>query len=251
MAQWLRFQLRGDGTSGGRRLVSPEALWETHFPQTVVPVTAAMKRARLVEGWPGYAMGWNVMDYRGHPLLWHTGNADGQPAMMAVLPQDRIGVVVMMNTWGAGLLHALLVNRILDEYLGYPPRDWSGEALPRKAEYRMSYDHVVNEMMAPERVSGTAPSHPLAAYAGVYVDSLYGPYAVTHENGRLALRIGAGEVADLSHWHYDTFLVTFRNPLFREEFPSLLTFSSGAGGRVNRLTVQLNRDVIRATRTEP
>ncbi|HKP75139.1 MAG TPA: DUF3471 domain-containing protein [Longimicrobiaceae bacterium] len=230
--------------------MSPEALWETHFPQTIIPVTAAMKRARLVEGWPGYAMGWQVMDYRGHPMLWHTGNADGQPAMMAILPQDRIGVVVMVNTWGAGLLHAMLVNRILDEYLGYPPRDWSGEMLPRKAAIRAGYDDAVREMSA-TRVSGTAPSHPLAAYAGVYVDSLYGPQTIALENGRLTLRMGTGQVADLSHWHYDTFLVTFRDPLFREEFASLLTFSSGEAGRVNRLTMQINRDVIRATRSAP
>jgi CubicO group peptidase (beta-lactamase class C family) len=249
MAQWLRFQM-GDGTFAGRRLVSAEALWQIHFPQTVVAVTAAMERARLVEGWPGYAMGWNVMDYRGHPMLWHSGNADGQPSIMAILPHDHVGAVVMVNTWGAGLLHTLLLNRILDEYLGYPPRDWSGEALPRKAAIRAGYDDAVREM-ATTRVSGTAPSHPLAAYAGVYVDSLYGPQTIALENGHLTLRMGAGEVADLSHWHYDTFLVTFRNPLFREVYASLLTFSSAASGRVALLTLPINRDVIRARRDAP
>jgi CubicO group peptidase (beta-lactamase class C family) len=248
MAQWLRFQM-GDGTFGGRRLVSAEALWETHSPQTVIPVTAAMKRARLVEGWPGYAMGWNVMDYRGHPMLWHSGNADGQPSIMAIMPEDHLGVVIMTNTWAAGVLHGLLLNRVLDTYLGFPPRDWSGEALPRKAALREGYAEAV-ERLSQDRVAGTAPSHALAAYAGVYGDSLYGRQTVTLENGALALRMDRGPVADLRHWHYDTFLLTWRDPLFREAYPALLTFSSDASGHVTSLGMQLNRDLVRSERVD-
>lgn len=248
MAQWLRFQM-GDGTFAGRRLVSAEGLWEIHSPQLAIPASPAFKTARQVEGIGAYAMGWNVMDYRGHPMLWHSGNADGQPAIMAILPRDHLGVVIMVNTWAAGLLHGLLLNRVLDEYLGYPPRDYSGELLPRKAEIRAAYTYTDNlRRMAADRVGGTSPSHPLAAYAGVYVDSLYGTQTVALENGGLTLRMDKGPVADLSHWHYDTFLVTWRDPLFREVFPALLTFGASADGRIDRLTGQINRDPIRAAR---
>jgi CubicO group peptidase (beta-lactamase class C family) len=251
MAQWLRFQM-GDGAFAGRRLVSPGAFWEIHSPQLVIPVSQAMKSARQVEGWAAYAMGWQVMDYRGHPMLWHTGNADGMPAFMAILPREHLGVVIMTNTWGAGLLHALLMNRVLDEYLGDPPRDWSGENLPQKAAIRDGYDYTANvRRLAADRVSGTAPSHPFAAYAGVYVDSLYGPQTIAVENGHLTMRMGTGQVADLSHWNYDTFLVTWRDPLFREVFPALLTFSSDYAGNVDRLTMPINRDVVRALRNAP
>lgn len=246
MAQWLRFQL-GDGTWQGRRLVSAEGLWEIHSPQTVIPVTPAMKAARHVRGWAGYGMGWNVMDYRGHPLLWHSGNAEGQPSIMAILPDDRLGVVIMMNTWGAGLLHGLLLDRVLDEYLGFPPEDPSGRALPRRQAIRNA-DRQAWDELARTRIPGTSPSHLLAAYAGVYLDSLYGRQTVALEGGHLTMRMGAGEVADLSHWHYDTFLATWRDPVLREEYPVLVTFSSGANGRVNRLTAQINRDLVRSTR---
>lgn len=248
MARWLRFQL-GDGTWEGARLVSAAGLWETHSPQVTLPVTPAFQRTRQVEGWAAYAMGWNVMDYRGHPMLWHSGNADGQPSIMAILPRERLGVVIMMNTWAAGLLHGLLLDRVLDTYLGYPPRDPSGEALPRKAAIRAGYAEAVRELEG-SRVGGTAPSHPLAAYAGVYADSLFGRQTVAVEAGHLTLRMGAGETADLTHWHYDTFLVTWRDPLFREEFPALLTFSSDGTGKVDALTARINRDVLRGRKME-
>ena len=46
-------------------------------------------------------MGWQVMDYRGHAMLWHTGSGNGQLAFMALLPKERLGVVVLVNTWAA------------------------------------------------------------------------------------------------------------------------------------------------------
>jgi hypothetical protein len=82
----------------------------------------------------------------------------------------------------------------------------------------------------------------------VYVDSLYGTQTVALENGRLTLRMDEDPVADLSHWHYDTFLVTWRDPLFREVFPALLNFSYDYAGRIDRLTGQINRDMLRSAR---
>ena len=51
-------------------------------------------------------------------------------------------------------------------------------------------------------------------------------------------------MAELSHWHYDTFLVTWRDPLFGEESPAIIVFGQDAGARVSGLRMQLNRDTI-------
>ncbi|MGI8496360.1 MAG: DUF3471 domain-containing protein [Gemmatimonadaceae bacterium] len=209
-----------------------------------------MKRARLVEGWPAYALGWNVMDYRGRQLVWHSGNADGQPSMMALLPDDGVGVVVMSNTWGAGLLHALLVNRVLDTYLGVPPRDWSGDALKRKAEIRAENTHTLMQLRE-SRVANTRPSRAIGDYAGTFTDSLYGDVIVRATDGKLTLQMGRGEIGDLTHWHYDSFLVTWRDPLFGEVFPALVAFTTDASAQVSALSMRLNRDLIVAQRGKP
>jgi CubicO group peptidase (beta-lactamase class C family) len=242
MATWLRFQL-GNGTFGARQLVSATNMWEVHSPQVVLPVTAAMKRGRQVQGWPAYALGWNVMDYRGHPILWHSGNADGQPSIMTLFPDDHLGIAVMMNTWGAGVLHGMLTNRIADAYLGFPARDWSGDLLPRKAQIRGQDAQALIALEA-ARHSNAPASHDIPAYAGVYVDSLYGEQTVRSANGKLTLQMATGQIADLTHWSYDTFLTMWRDPLFREEYPSLLTFSADSDGAINHLVIHLNRDHI-------
>jgi CubicO group peptidase (beta-lactamase class C family) len=251
MATWLRFQM-GDGAFAGKRLVSADQLAETHSPQTIIRVTAAMKRGRQVQGWASYGMGWNIMDYRGHQMIWHSGNGDGQPALMTIFPDDHLGIVVMLNTWAAGTLHGLLTNRIADAYLGFASRDWSGEALPRKPQIRGEDAHTLAALQ-PLRNSNAPPSHPLAAYAGKYIDSLYGEQTVRLIDGHLTLQMGGpkGQIADLTQWNADTFVTMWRDPLFREEDPSLVEFSADSQGTINSLVMHINRDHIASHRVLP
>ena len=250
MATWLRFQL-GDGAFAGKRLVSAAQMSEMHSPQVVIRVTPAMKRARQVQGWPGYALGWNVMDYRGHPILWHSGNGEGQPVLMTLFPDDHLAILVMMNTWAAGQLHGMLTNKIADTYLGFPPRDWSGEMLKNKAAIRGDAAQALAALQ-PMRNPKAPASHDLAAYAGTYVDSLYGEQTVRLADGHLTLQMGGakGEIADLTQWNHDTFLAMWRDPVFRENYPALLTFAADTQGAIADLTLHLGRDHIQSHRKE-
>jgi hypothetical protein len=57
-----------------------------------------------------------------------------------------------------------------------------------------------------------------------------------------------GQIADLTQWNYDTFFAMWRDPLFREVFPSLVTFSADSHGRIDQLVMHLNRDHIASRR---
>jgi hypothetical protein len=195
----------------------------------------------------GYGLGWQVMDYRGHRLNWHTGNGNGQIAFMALLPDDNLGVAVMVNTWAAPFIHAALVNRILDTYLGYPERDWAAEALARVPGMAASDDSAHHALVAGKQ-SG-APPRPLAAYAGRYEHPLFGPVHVRVEGGDLVLQMGEGQKATLEHHHGDSFLVLWQDPFFRENFMTMLSFE-GTGGSVASLSIRINRDQFRAVRRE-
>ena len=76
---------------------------------------------RNVRFFAAYGLGWQIMDYRGHAMLWHSGNADGMPVYMCILPAEKIGVAVMTNSWEAGTLHGTIAGRILDTLLGHAP----------------------------------------------------------------------------------------------------------------------------------
>ena len=95
------------------------------------------------------------------------------------------------------------------------------------------------------RAKDTKPSLALAQYAGTYGDKLYGDVTVTEENGKLVMHFGPSPnfVADLEHWHYDTFEIKWR-PSVSYNFPrGFVTFTIDKDGKTDQLKVdQPNND---------
>lgn len=84
MAQWLRLML-GGGAFEGKRLVS-----ETNFAELLKP---QMK----VGGNIHYGLGWMLREWRGHKVAEHGGNIDGFNAQVALMPDQRLGFVMLTN----------------------------------------------------------------------------------------------------------------------------------------------------------
>ena len=191
----------------------------------------------------GYGLGWNVMDYRGHKLLWHSGNADGMPSYMAILPDDRIAVLVMYNSWVAPTLHGDLAARILDHYLGLPTRDYAAETLAAAARAAAP---------APAAPPTALPPLDPAAYAGTYGSDLYGPIFVNRTASGLVLKMGErGDEADLLPLSRDRFILRWRDRVLGDNgYDTRIAFALDPQGRVTRLTMRVGRDDIEATRTE-
>ena len=247
MARWLRLQLN-EGEIDGKQVVSKAAIETMHSPQVIIPTTAAMRAARHVDYFAAYGLGWQVMDYRGERMFWHSGNADGMPAYMAILPRRKLGVVVLINSWGAGVLHGALAGKILDHYLGVTDGgDPSAEglAMQRTADTREAEEL---KKLETQRVANTKPSRPLETYVGTYNDRVIGDIVVKKEGDHLTLQVAAGEIANLSHWNYDTFAVDWRDPFYYEVFRTFVTFALGVDGTPERLRMRLNRETADAVR---
>jgi CubicO group peptidase (beta-lactamase class C family) len=250
LANWMLFQL-GDGTFNGKRLISADAMAEMHGPQVYVPTKLAFRTSRQLQRSAAYGFGWQVWDYRGHHMLWHTGNGDGQVASMVLLPDSNLGIAIVTNTWRTGVqLNFALTNRLIDHYLGLQTRDYV-------AEFRTSWQQSEKDDAAEEtaldagRLKHAAPHVPLSAYAGQYRDPLGLDVIVVLEQDGLKLRYAGGAPASLKHWHGDTFRLSWANP-FSQGRPAFVTFGLDAKGNVNRLSAELLRDQIDAARvTQP
>jgi hypothetical protein len=241
MAIWMNFQL-GDGTFQNRRVLSAAAMDEMHSPQIAVPTTRAFREARQLKYFAAYGLGWQIFDYRGSTLLWHSGNGDGQTAFLALVPDAKLGVVVLVNSWKiSGIFNNAIVSRILDHYLGLTTRDYL-------AEYRESWtrdaERAVTESRALEasRIAHTKPTLPLASYAGAYRDQLGLDVNVRLEGDTLRLQYGGGATAALTHWQYDTFRARWG------ERATFVQFGLSPQGTVGELKMELYRDRIVANR---
>ncbi|KAL8783326.1 MAG: hypothetical protein Q9213_004701 [Squamulea squamosa] len=72
-------------------------------------------------GVSAYALGWNVDNYHGEPLVSHDGGLPGFAAKIGYLPNRHYGIAMMGNTaWGGGIVENILFYHLLDKYLDIP-----------------------------------------------------------------------------------------------------------------------------------
>jgi CubicO group peptidase (beta-lactamase class C family) len=84
MAQWLKFLL-GGGSFNGKRLVSEKNFAELFTQQIQVAPKV------------GYGLGWFVREWRGKKAIEHAGNIDGFNAVVMMIPEEKIGLVLLTN----------------------------------------------------------------------------------------------------------------------------------------------------------
>jgi CubicO group peptidase (beta-lactamase class C family) len=230
MAQWVRLQL-GQGTSNGRRLLEPGTVKEMQTIQTAVRPTEREERLFPSETHlAGYGLGWRLRDYRGYKAVSHGGSLRGMRTQVLMLPEIRLGAVLIAN-FDESRLGEALGWRIIDQHLGRPVKDWSVLFLVERDSAR-ARAAVARKKVEASRVAGTVPSLPLERYTGTYADSLYGSIEVVREGAGLAMRFGPDFTGDLTHWHYDTFETIWRNPA---QGRATATFRLNAEGQVAEL----------------
>jgi CubicO group peptidase (beta-lactamase class C family) len=230
MAQWVRFQLAG-GKIGDKPLLSAAAFQETHSPQTIVPLEGFWKISAQDAHLLTYGMGWFLHDYHGRLVVQHGGNIDGMTSIVALLPEERTGLVVLTNLDQNELTYALMY-RVFDAYLKRPAKDWSAEMLKTSRELEAQGKQETKNQEA-TRITGTKPSLSLERYAGTYSDSVDGDLTIRREQPGLVLQYGK-LVADLSHWQYDTFRAAWRE---RRLGKMLVTFVLNSEGKVEEMRI--------------
>jgi len=239
MAQWVRFHLNG-GKVGDRQVLSKGALDEEYVPNMVVPMSKPQRALNPESHFMEYGLGWFLQDFRGREIIHHGGNIDGMTALIAFMPEEKTGLVILTNMNGTGLPSALMY-RVFDTYLKVPPRDWSAELL-KATQAQLAQAKEAQKKQEAQRVAGTKPSLSLEEYAGTYSDSMYGDASVRVENGALHASLGAAFDGTLEHWHYDTFRAAWRDPMLGK---TMLTFVLGTDGKVAQLKAEGLADFVK------
>ena len=118
MALWLIAQM------GHRPDVLPPAVLDAiQTPQVATPGelrSSAWRRERVRAAY--YGLGWRIYDYAGHTLVYHAGAVQGYRGIMAFLPEQDIGLVILWNS--ESTMPTALLPTTLDRALGLPRREW-------------------------------------------------------------------------------------------------------------------------------
>jgi CubicO group peptidase (beta-lactamase class C family) len=231
MAQWLIMHL-GRGRYRGQELLSAGRVDEMHTPvepPPAKPSTKSVPKAPISR----YGMGWFVNEHAGKRVVEHAGSGNGFVSWMAIMPKERLGVVILSNHKGTGINYALRFW-IFDRLPGRPDFDWSSSV---RKDYTQGGQRLLREAKAKfdaKRPPEKPPSQPLADYAGSFESRIYGTIQVTEKDGQLNLTFGTRFQGEFKPWQGDAFRVFFSNPRHHDW---LVTFAV-TGGKVASLRVQ-------------
>jgi len=236
MSRWLLTQLsRGKIPGSDKRLFSEEQskqMWEGVVPTPIRQFPPEF--AATEPNFNLYALGWTISDYRGAKVVGHDGAVFGSQATVALLPDKNVGIFIAANSEDGEIILGLR-DELLDHYLGAPRNNWP-ERFHRWKVGRLNAaaKQVQTAAAKPAKIG---PSMPLANYVGEYADPWYGTIKVTRAGKGLAVHFphSKGMEGPLTHYQYDTFKT---NPALKWVEPAYVTFSIGADGKVDRVTMK-------------
>jgi hypothetical protein len=221
----------GNGVYKGKRLISDQA--EAQMRALVSPTgNGPTFRTDTTDSFLGYGLGWYLDDFRGHPVVGHTGAIDGMLSDLRMLPNEQVGVVVLTN-YQPHSMHQALIHHIFDVVLGLPPREWdarlrSGGTAP-----------TVTTAGEAARPANPSVWLPLDKYVGTYTDSLDGDVRVSLENGKLMLTYYPGLTAILEPWQYNRFQIDWQQPSLYSSGQHFATFAVDGTGRPTEINVAM------------
>ena len=219
----------------GTRLFSDRT--ERELTSLVTPIAVTLPPAELLAqrmNFRGYALGFNVNDFRGRKLVSHTGGLTGYVSRLALVPELELGIVVLTNQESGEAFNSVIYP-VLDHAMGAVPTDWVNAYLKVRERGRAATAEATQKAEA-KRDAAAKPSLALPDYAGTYEDAWYGPIAIALEGAgdaaKLVMRFAKtpGLVGDMEHWSRETFVVRWRDRALRAD--AYVTFSLDPDGAV-------------------
>lgn len=104
-------------------VLSADVLTTLHTPRVLTPgesTASPWRRSRLLSA--SYGLGFRVFDYQGHTMVFHAGAVQGFRAVLAFVPESRVGLVLLWNS-NSGVPGGL-VPTVFDRWLAQPAHDW-------------------------------------------------------------------------------------------------------------------------------
>jgi CubicO group peptidase (beta-lactamase class C family) len=228
MAKWLRMLL-GKGTFEGNTVVKPDTIAEVLKPQMLLANIGYPAARQAKPHFYAYGLGWFLQDYKGRLLAMHTGSLYGANAIAAIVPEERLGLVMLVNASTVDYRHPFMYD-VIDRFLHSRNKDWNADQFKLYGGLQAEED-ARRAAALRARPQKTRPSLPLADYAGKYFDPLAGEtQVVLGKDGRLTLAMQPNATFELTHWSYDSFEgADTRAP---QDDRLLITFTRAADGRI-------------------
>jgi CubicO group peptidase (beta-lactamase class C family) len=231
MANWMNMWIEG-GKFEGKDFLSSKNVMTILTPHMSFPVG----KNKTETHFSAAALGWFVKDYYGKRVLSHGGGLPGFVLDLQIIPEEKLGVLVLANT-GTGLSR-FLVNHVFNLYLEKSEHDYLREGIERAKKGKKLTEKAKADRLE-KRKKHTKTSLKLKEYAGKYEDKMYGTATIKYNRGKLFLSLDPSIKwfkSQMKHWHHDTFEVKFSDGFLPEGY---VTFEFTTDGEVSGFKIEL------------
>lgn len=231
MSRWMRMVL-DLGRFNGERVVARAPLTEALSLQ--MRTTPTDQAADALRGY-GFGMGVSVNDL-GRIQWSHSGAfTNGAATTVLMVPDLRLGIVVLTNGWPVGLPEAVAASFTDLVEFGEVRSDYVAEFEAAFAPYTTPTFTLYGQ----ERPRNPEPARELKAYRGQWSNEYVGTARITVRGDRLVLRLGPDGATriPLSHWSGDQFF--YNDPSMPAGFYAGVLFAGeGPAGQATSMNVQ-------------
>src|SRR5438094_6194225 len=241
LSHWL-IALMNDGKYNGQQVLPANVLKATLQPAIGLPNTLGESQGFWELLNPAYGMGRQTAAYRGHLITYHGGDLPGFHSQVSFLPNDKIGVIVLVISDHSAPLYNIVSYNVYERLLGMDQTPWS----QRQLQQRLAGKKAGTEARAKaggDRVANTKPSHALGDYAGDYENSAYGILKIGLQGDQLQFGFHDFHFP-MSHFHYDR----FDTPDDEEYGKFSVNFRTNPQGDVDQAVISLDQAEVVFTR---
>jgi CubicO group peptidase (beta-lactamase class C family) len=227
MSQWLLTQLAGGKMPSGEQLFSEKQqaqMWHPH----ITSMASKSAYEAYHQQFRGYGLGWSIEDYHGFKKLGHGGGILGMVSQVTLLPEKKLGIVILSNQQAFSALSAV-THEVLEDALKLEDKDWVEEL----AKKHFAGKQTAYASAKPDTPADYQPQLPNINYTGTLHDDWYGDVIIEQLDGKLRIDFTHTKrlKGTLEHYTGNTFIVKWDEKLL--EADAFIRFDMGESNRVN------------------
>lgn len=231
MSHWVMAQL-DNGKYEGKQIIAAAAIAQTRLPHSILGNGGNLYNTGHFSL---YGLGWFLEEYCGKKIVSHTGGVNGFVTSVTLIPEEKLGIIVLTNT-DQNAFYEALKWEVADAYLGKPYRNYS-KVYNDFTNQQKNADDAADKKLKDSVALQLKTALPLNAYCGSYTNDVYGNMNVVVEGGELKMKFShhPNMYAKLETLGGNRFYVTFSDPILGKAiFPFTVV-----NGKVTAATVKV------------
>lgn len=235
MEKWLMLHM-SKGKYKDKQIISEKNINEMHTPSMII--RDGLPYYFKENPYAAYGLGWFVQPYRGFNHIYHGGVIDGFGSLIAIMPEEDLGIIILTNKNGSGFFNRMICYSIFDMILGLDRIPWD---LRFKELHNKNKKAVISQI---EKIDSmlkecTEPECPIKDYTGSYINPGYGNIKVKFNDNKLQLVYG-NKTVNIQHYRNNIFLPC---PDDVNNLPLQIKFNVDRAGNITALEIPFEPNV--------